>query len=180
MMPNVKDKKSYTVGYKRPPKHSQFRPGQSGNPKGRPKRKQPKSNEILDTVINQKIRVTLDGKAQAVSALEALFRQIVANALKGDKTAAKLFLSLLDQHGYFDKGPPEGSYGVMRVPYPMNDEKEWSRRTQKNQRIAQERDRNFNVDEFIAAQKATESNSQKAAPPNKPKRVRVRLAKKKT
>src|ERR1700742_2968486 len=29
--------KSDGVGYKRPPKHTQFRPGQSGNPKGRPK-----------------------------------------------------------------------------------------------------------------------------------------------
>ena len=27
----------YEVGYKKPPKSTQFQPGQSGNPKGRPK-----------------------------------------------------------------------------------------------------------------------------------------------
>ena len=28
----------YSVGYGKPPKHSQFKPGQSGNPRGRPKK----------------------------------------------------------------------------------------------------------------------------------------------
>lgn len=37
LAPSPISEKSYEVGYARPPKHTQFQPGQSGNPKGRPK-----------------------------------------------------------------------------------------------------------------------------------------------
>lgn len=35
---NKENQKDYEVGYKRPPREHQFKPGQSGNPKGRPKK----------------------------------------------------------------------------------------------------------------------------------------------
>ena len=45
----------YDVGYRKPPKHSQFKKGVSGNPRGRVKRGDPAMRDILDSVLNAKI-----------------------------------------------------------------------------------------------------------------------------
>ena len=49
-----KRKRAYRVGYGRPPKEYQFKPGQSGNPKGRPKNsfKSPLKRMLLELLDN--------------------------------------------------------------------------------------------------------------------------------
>ena len=41
------------MSYKKPPKATQFKKGQSGNPKGRPPKKQPKPNTLADDLIQE-------------------------------------------------------------------------------------------------------------------------------
>jgi hypothetical protein len=63
------DDKDYEVGYGKPPKHTQFQPGQSGNPAGRP----PKSRNLkrlVDEVLDEKIELTENGLAQTMSKRE--------------------------------------------------------------------------------------------------------------
>lgn len=50
------DEPSYSVGYGKPPAHSRFQPGQSGNPKG--KKKGAKSfKTVVGGILNEKVAV---------------------------------------------------------------------------------------------------------------------------
>ena len=87
----------YKVGYRRPPKATQFAPGKSGNPKGRPKGIRP-VGAILNDIIHQKIAVTENGKTRRMSVLEIAFRRLANDAMRSDAKALKLLLSLAEQH----------------------------------------------------------------------------------
>ena len=87
----------YTVGYRRPPKGSQFKPGISGNPKGRPKGSRPIGALLLD-IIEQKIAVTESGKIRHLPVQEIIFRRLVSDAMRGNQPAIKLVLSLLEHY----------------------------------------------------------------------------------
>ena len=80
------------VGYGKPPKKHRFKPGQSGNPKGRPKVfKSPVS------VLEEPIAMRVDGKTREVSSFEAAFRKTVQKALEGRLTAIKRFFKACDE-----------------------------------------------------------------------------------
>ena len=73
------------VGYKSPPRSTRYRPGVSGNPKGRPKRKGKglPYAKILDRMVAIK-----DGlKARQVTAEEAFILYLRKKALDGDEAA---------------------------------------------------------------------------------------------
>jgi Family of unknown function (DUF5681) len=81
------------VGYKRPPLHTRFRPGMSGNPRGRQKGVR---NFAADVKRTLEIPVTLteNGKSKRVSTQEALILRLREKALKGDARALETLLSL--------------------------------------------------------------------------------------
>lgn len=74
------DDKSYEVGYGRPPKHSQFQKGRSGNPKGRPKWKRTEA-EIVARIRDEPVALMLNGQSVRVSMFEALLRRAYISAL---------------------------------------------------------------------------------------------------
>ncbi len=80
------------VGYKKPPRHSQFKPGVSGNAKGRPK-----GAFNFATVIEQELRarieVTENGKRKRISKREAIAKQTVNRAAAGDPKATSTLLN---------------------------------------------------------------------------------------
>jgi hypothetical protein len=88
----------YDVGYRKPPPASRFKPGQTGNPKGRPKGSRP-VGAILQEILRQKIAVTENGKTRRVAAIEVMFRRLANDAMRSDPKALRLLLSLVDRYG---------------------------------------------------------------------------------
>jgi len=77
---------AYEVGYGRPPRQSQFKPGQSGNPKGRPKG-QKNVATILQETLYRTVLITENGRRRKVPAIEAVFLSLLRKSLDGDLRA---------------------------------------------------------------------------------------------
>ena len=86
------------VGYGRPPAHSRFRPGRSGNPKGRPKGSR-SAKALLDQALSAPVTIMEGGATRVVEQRAALFKALVAKAIKGDARSAALIVRLMDQFG---------------------------------------------------------------------------------
>jgi Family of unknown function (DUF5681) len=107
-----------TVGYKRPPAKSQFKPGTSGNPRGRPKRKVDMS-AALNKAFNDKIVVT--GLGKTLTGMEAFVQSIVDRALQGDSKAIPGLLRLFAKAKLFHPVPdPTRLTGVVVMPAAYN------------------------------------------------------------
>ena len=88
-----KGSEGYEVGYKKPPKSSQFKHGQSGNPKGRPKgTKSPKA--LVLGLLTERIAVKTQNGVRKMSKMEALLHKQTEKASKGDDKAFKVLLDL--------------------------------------------------------------------------------------
>jgi hypothetical protein len=87
----VGKKKDYEVGYGKPPVHTRFRKGQSGNPSGKPK-KVWSEDEILLRDLSSKVPVTEGGKQRHMSKLEVVLKQQVKLAMKGDPKAVRIII----------------------------------------------------------------------------------------
>ena len=71
----------YKVGYKHPPLHTRFKPGQSGNPNGRPKGRLNLSTEVMG-IISKKVKVRDGDTDRQMSLLAA---NVLAHGIKGAK-----------------------------------------------------------------------------------------------
>lgn len=83
--------KEYEVGYGKPPKEYQFKKGQSGNKKGRPKNSK-NTYVLLDEILSQTIPITENGKLMHISKRNAVLIQLVNKAVKGDLKATNALL----------------------------------------------------------------------------------------
>lgn len=83
----------YEIGYGRPPKHSRFKKGQSGNPEGRQKGSR-NFNTDLDEVLSMKVTVTENGRTRKVTSRAAALQRLREKALNGHTRALEQFLTL--------------------------------------------------------------------------------------
>jgi hypothetical protein len=90
---------SYAVGYGRPPLASRFKPGQSGNPKGREKQSR-NMRTIMQQVLNEDMQIREGGRPRRMPTFEALVRTILSRAFKGDPKAMASLLVLVRHCGY--------------------------------------------------------------------------------
>ena len=81
------------VGYKRPPKATQFKPGRTGNPKGRPKTV-PTFKTDLNDELSELITVRENGQECKITKRRAMVKALVAAAIKGDVRATNTIVAL--------------------------------------------------------------------------------------
>ena len=74
------------VGYGCPPERTRFKPGRSGNPRGRPKGTLNMAT-ILERTLREPVVIEENGKRETVTKLEAAFKQLVNSAAAGDLRA---------------------------------------------------------------------------------------------
>src|SRR3954452_3102189 len=87
------DRDNNGVGYKRPPDHTRFRPGQSGNPRGRPKRHRNLATDLREELA-QLIPIREDGKARRVTKQRAFVKRLIQRAVNGDARAVNSLVAL--------------------------------------------------------------------------------------
>lgn len=88
------DGKDYEVGYCKPPKSGQFKPGVSGNSKGRPKLIKDFNSDVLEE-MQEIITITEGNKIKKMTKQRALIKRMTANALNGNIASIKLLTSML-------------------------------------------------------------------------------------
>ena len=94
----------YEVGFRKPPKATQFKKGQSGNPKGAKKKTEIDDIRLMiEDVLAEPITLREGERTITVSTLEAVFRAHRMNALKGDQKAAKALFRLGQKTNLFSK-----------------------------------------------------------------------------
>jgi hypothetical protein len=91
-------KGDYAVGYGRPPAQSRFKPGQSGNPKGRPVGRS-NAKTTVARVINETIPVREGQKTRHMTKLEAMLQAHTVKAIKGDPRSTAIILGVAKQMG---------------------------------------------------------------------------------
>jgi Family of unknown function (DUF5681) len=98
------DDDDHQAGYRKPPRHSQFVKGQSGNPRGRPPGAK-NLKTLLNTALNELVTVTENGGRRKISKREAIITQLVNCSAKGDFKAIQILLAMLrDIEGHAEAG----------------------------------------------------------------------------
>ena len=86
--------KSYDVGYRKPPKESQFKPGKSGNPKGRPHSSRNLKTDLEEELF-EVVAVTERGRRRRLSKQRILLKTWMTRALQGDHRAFAILINLV-------------------------------------------------------------------------------------
>ena len=107
------------VGYKNPPKSTQYKPGQSGNPKGRPKGckiiKPESVGAALKFEMEDEMLARENGKKRKVSKLQAWIRKLYIDSMNGDKVSTRILKDLMLKY-------PMEKFKGMKV---LHEEKKW-------------------------------------------------------
>jgi Family of unknown function (DUF5681) len=83
-----------SVGYANPPRHTRFKKGQSGNPKGRVKSSKNLATVLMATV-HEAVAVNEGGRRKTITKLEAMSKQLVNKAASGDPRATQLLMQMI-------------------------------------------------------------------------------------
>src|SRR5438132_13328802 len=84
----------YEVGYAKPPRHTRFKKGQSGNPRGRPSGSKNLAT-VLSEALNELVIVAENGGRRKITKRQAIITQLVNQSAKADWPATKILLDIL-------------------------------------------------------------------------------------
>ena len=100
------DEHDYKVGPGRPPRHTRFKKGQSGNPGGRSKKQ---LSALLADALNEPVFVTIDGERRKITKREAVVHQLVDKSTSADLRATKMLFDMMKdaEHKAGGAAPPQ-------------------------------------------------------------------------
>lgn len=106
----------YEVGYGKPPRHTRFKPGRSGNPRGRPSGSK-NLKTLLSEALNETVIVVDNGRRKKITKREAVIAQLVNKSAKADLRAIKI---LLDVQKEIETGSGSGPTDVEATPADLD------------------------------------------------------------
>jgi hypothetical protein len=106
--------KDYAIGYGKPPTHTRFRKGASGNPKGRPKNRSKALTDILQEELLRPLRLREGDAVITMPAIRAVMRSQVNIAVKGNGPAQRNVITLAQvlPCGEPTSAPPHAKEGM--------------------------------------------------------------------
>ena len=84
--------REYAANYRKPPEHTCFKKGQSGNPRGRTPKNLP---ALLAAALNEKVIVTENGKRRQITKREAVIAQLDNKSAAAELRATKMLIDML-------------------------------------------------------------------------------------
>jgi hypothetical protein len=84
----------YTVGYRKPPRQTQFKKGQSGNPNGRAKGTKNLATLIM-SALNKPVVVIQNGRRKSITKLQAMTTQLANKGASGEPKATQLLMGMI-------------------------------------------------------------------------------------
>ncbi len=89
-MSSSDDEPPYEVGYGRPPRHTRWKKGESGNPRRKKRRAREGTIAILERLLMHPVQIMINGEVGKMSALEAIITQLIQKDLAGNARAARV------------------------------------------------------------------------------------------
>src|SRR5258706_706598 len=97
---------AYEIGYRRPPVSGRFKPGKTGNPKGRPKGSR-NFLTLLEQELGEPVVINENGKKKTITRMQAMTKRLVTGALQGDTKALMTLVEILRRTGRFERPEAE-------------------------------------------------------------------------
>ena len=101
------NKNDYEVGYGKPPQKSQFKKGQSGNQKGRPKGARGLKTD-LKAELSERVAITENGKTRNLTKQQLVVKRLTTSAAKGDIRAISKLIDLISTTFGVEDEPTQG------------------------------------------------------------------------
>lgn len=90
----MSERDTYEVGYRKPPREHRFKPGKSGNPRGRRKGERNVKTEIA-AALSEKVTITDKGKKQKITLVAAAMKRLAQKGVvEGDIRALERLIHL--------------------------------------------------------------------------------------
>lgn len=106
-MPNSRNS-DYEIGYGKPPQRTRFKPGESGNPRGRP-RGSKNLALLLEEELKQRVTINENGRRRRITKQAAIIKHMVNKALSGDPRLLQLLLNEIHAHEMRANSSPSGN-----------------------------------------------------------------------
>ena len=92
----MQPERDYPVGYGKPPEHTRFKKGHSGNSQGRPRGVKNLAT-LLGAALDEKVIVTENGRRRKITKREAIITQLVNRSTQADLKATQILLGMMQE-----------------------------------------------------------------------------------
>ncbi len=92
----------YEIGYRKPPKSTQFKRGKSGNPKGRPKKEREQICDMIEKIFFGDRKARINGQFVTTNYMEMMLMKMSESAINGNVQAAKMMQNMAEKYGFSD------------------------------------------------------------------------------